>query len=106
MAIDKGDGDNIRNDTRAPFAWEGLDRSGRDSEYGTAFPGLAVKRLSHLRSYLLMATRDAEGLSRGRRLEGLRAIHWSGFSASSRAVLLVLAPLAVLPSFAGPAAPW
>jgi len=38
MGIDKDDGDNIRNDTRAPFAWEGLDRIGRDSEYGTAFP--------------------------------------------------------------------
>ena len=105
MAIDKDDGDNIRNDTRAPFAWEGLDRIGRDSEYGTAFPGLAVKRLSHLRSYLLMATRDAEGVARGRRLEGLRAIHWRGFWASSIAVLFVLTALAVLPSFGGSAAP-
>src|SRR5439155_23131419 len=61
MGIDKDDGDNIRNDTRAPFAWEGLDRIGRDSEYGTAFPGLAVKRLSHLRSYLLTATRGCRG---------------------------------------------
>src|SRR5438552_16365950 len=97
MGIDKDDGDNIRNDTRAPFAWEGLDRIGRDSEYGTAFPGLAVKRLSHLRSYLLMATRDAEGVARGRRLEGLRAVHWRGFWVSSIAVLFVLTALAVLP---------
>jgi len=45
MGINKDDGDNIRNDTRAPFAWEGLDRNGRDSDTDRLSPGLAVKRL-------------------------------------------------------------
>src|SRR5438034_11614097 len=58
MAIDKDDGDNIRNDTRAPFAWEGLDRIGRDSEYGTAFPRTCGEKT---KSFAVISSHGNEG---------------------------------------------
>ena len=59
MAIDKDDGDNIRNDTRAPFAWEGLDRIGRDCEDGTAFPRTCGEKT---KSFAVISSHSNEGM--------------------------------------------
>src|SRR2546428_5658211 len=65
-----------------------------------------VKRLSHLRSYLLTGTDGTSRVSLGPQGKGgLHSVRLSGFWASSIAVIVVLTTLTLLPSFGGAAVP-
>src|SRR3989454_547158 len=106
IGIDKGDGDNIRNDKR-PTGYRANSRSGFPDP-AREFGFLRTRRrkdqaiCGHIFSW-------HDGISRvsprAIRKGGLHSVRWGGFWASSIAVIVVLTTLTLLPSFGGSAAP-
>src|SRR2546428_2447596 len=106
IGIDKGDGDNIRNDKRPP-ATRANSRS-RFPDPAREFGFLRTRRrkdqaiCGHIFSWHDGISRiSPRAIWKG----GLHSVRCSGFWASSIAVIVILTTLTILPSFGGSAAP-
>src|SRR3989475_10595388 len=74
----------------------------------TPKPVFSGRRGEKTKSFAVISSHSNDGMMRfprGQRVGGLQAIRWSGFWASSIAVIVVLTGLALLPSFGAGAVP-